>query len=91
MVQKQLKQNSQEKRMNNQPVWKDALRTMVFNDNYIIYCYLNTARDKMIDEMNEIANMEKPIPRDMVETYQALKERTNYLDEEISKILEEQD
>jgi len=64
---------------------------MVFNDNYIIYCYLNTARDKMIDEMNEIANMEKPIPRDMVETYQALKERTNYLDEEISKILEEQD
>lgn len=77
--------------MNNQPVWKDALRTMVFNDNYIIYCYLNTARDKMIDEMNKIANMEKPIPRDMVETYQALKERTDYLNEEISKILEEQD
>lgn len=77
--------------MNNQPVWKDALKTMVFNDNYIIYCYLNTARDKMIDEINEIENMKKPIPRDMVETYQALKERTDYLDEEISKILEEQD
>jgi len=29
----------------NEPAWRETLKTMVFNDNYIIFCFLNTRKD----------------------------------------------
>ena len=31
----------------NEPAWRETLKTMVFNDNYIIFCFLNTRKDEL--------------------------------------------
>lgn len=69
--------------------WEEPLKTMVFNDNYIIYCFLNDRRDALEAQKTTIEGMAKPIPQETKEFYQYLKEKIEVFDDEIERILKE--
>ena len=48
----------------NIPAWKEPLKTMVFNDNYIIYCFLNDRKDALQAKAKQIEGLAKPIPQE---------------------------
>ncbi|WP_282412038.1 hypothetical protein [Pseudomonas sp. PS02303] len=73
----------------NIPAWKQALKTMVFNDNYIIYCFLNDRRDALEAQTKTIEGMAKPIPQETKDFYRYLKEKMDFFDDEIERILKE--
>lgn len=58
----------------NEPAWKEPLKTMVFNDNYIIYCFLNDRKDALQAKAKQIEGLAKPIPQETKDYYRYLKE-----------------
>lgn len=73
----------------NIPAWKEALKTMVFNDNYIIYCFLNDRKDALQAKAKQIEGLAKPIPQETKDYYRYLKEKMDFFDDEIERILKE--
>lgn len=73
----------------NEPTWKEPLKTMVFNDNYIIYCFLNDRKDALQAKAKEIEGLAKPIPQETKDYYRYLKEKMDFFDDEIERILKE--
>ena len=56
--------------------WEEALKTMVFNDNYIIFCFLNTRKDELEAQRKKIEELAlvKIIPQETKDFYRYLKE-----------------
>lgn len=73
----------------NEPAWKEPLKTMVFNDNYIIYCFLNDRKDALQAKAKQIEGLAKPIPQETKDYYRYLKEKMDFFDDEIERILKE--
>ena len=73
----------------NEPAWKEPLKTMVFNDNYIIYCFLNDRKDALQAKAKQIEGLAKPIPQETKDYYRYLKETMDFFDDEIERILKE--
>ena len=73
----------------NIPAWKEPLKTMVFNDNYIIYCFLNDRKDALQAKAKQIEGLAKPIPQETKDDYRYLKEKMDFFDDEIERILKE--
>lgn len=69
--------------------WEEALKTMVFNDNYIIYCFLNDRKDALQAKATEIEGLAKPIPQETKDYYRYLIEKMEFFDDEIERILKE--
>ena len=67
--------------------WQEPLKTMVFNDNYIIYCFLNDRKDALQAKATEIEGLAKPIPQETKEYYRYLIEKMEFFDDEIERIL----
>ena len=73
----------------NEPAWRETLKTMVFNDNYIIYCFLNDRKDALQAKAKQIEGLAKPIPQETKDYYRYLKEKMDFFDDEIERILKE--
>jgi hypothetical protein len=73
----------------NEPVWRDTLKTMVFNDNYIIFCFLNTRKDELEAQRKKIEELAlvKIIPQETKDFYRYLKEKIEFFEDEIEIIL----
>ena len=73
----------------NIPAWKEPLKTMVFNDNYIIYCFLNDRKNALQAKVTKIEGLAKPIPQETKDYYRYLIEKMEFFDDEIERILKE--
>lgn len=70
----------------NEPAWRETLKTMVFNDNYIIFCFLNTRKDELEAQRRKIEGLAKPIPEDTKYLYARLREKIEFLEDEIEEL-----
>lgn len=70
----------------NEPAWRETLKTMVFNYNYIIFCFLNTRKDELEAQRRNIEGLAKPIPEDTKYLYASLREKIEFLEDEIEEL-----